>query len=142
MRHTVLALLLILAGITAHPIKAQADELTAGKQIKSIILEQIEALKRSDAAKAYSYAASAIKAQFPSPRDFIEMVRAGYQPLLTAQDIGFGRTVETDGTLFQEVWLSDTDGESWLGIYKLNQQQDGIWKINGVMLQKRQSTAS
>lgn len=141
MRYGLFALLFILIGITAHTDKARADETSPGDEIKTIILEQLNAFKQSDAAKAYSYAANAIKAQFPSPQVFFQMVRSGYGPLFSAREIGFGKTIEADEGFYQEVWLSDRNGDSWLGIYRMNQFQ-GDWKINGVLLKKSQSTAS
>ena len=54
----------------AVPARAANDVATA----QAIINSQVEAFGRDDAAKAYSYAAPAIRSLFPQPEMFLSMV--------------------------------------------------------------------
>ena len=54
------------------------DDVTAMKEVRDTISSQIDAFKKNDFNRAYTFAAPNIQAQFPSPEVFGLMVRKGY----------------------------------------------------------------
>ena len=104
-------------------------------QFRSIITGQIEAFRSDDGARAYGYAAPIIKQIFPSPEQFMAMVKQGYQPVYRPQSFAFGAT-ETDptGRPIQRVKIVGPDGLTYEAIYTMERQPDGSWQISGCRL--------
>jgi hypothetical protein len=77
------ALLLSLVG----PARA-ADDVAAAQ---GVILSQVEAFGRDDAAAAYSHAAPAIQEIFPQADIFMSMVRNSYAPVYRHKSLTLAR---------------------------------------------------
>jgi len=122
------ALLITLAG----PARA-ADDVAAAQ---GVILSQVEAFSRDDAAAAYSRAAPAIREIFPRADIFMSMVRNSYAPVYRHKSFDFGEARVSDGTIAQRVHIVDTDGVPWEALYTLELQPDGSVKITGCVLLK------
>lgn len=126
---------LALAGLltTTAPPVARADD--AG-DIQTAISGQLQAFKTGDDAAAYSYAAPNIQRMFPSRAAFMAMVEGGYAPVFRSSNAVFGK-MSAEGTGFrQEVYLTDTAGQSYIASYTLERQPDGSVKITGCALRK------
>lgn len=129
----VLALFMVLAAV-AGPVRAQSGEDTAAIQL--VIASQIRAFRQDDAASAYSYAAPNVKALFPTPEIFMEMVRTGYGAVYRPQAFDFGPLDSADGQWVQPVKLIGPDGSPLVAIYIMEKQPGGDWKIAGVYMLK------
>src|SRR5258708_17051046 len=81
-----LFLLAILLLSLAAPARA-ADDVAAAQ---GVILSQVEAFSRDDAAAAYSHAAPAIQEIFPRADIFMSMVRTLYAPAYRHKSFDFG----------------------------------------------------
>ncbi len=104
--------------------------------IRGIIQDQIEAFKRDDAARAFSYAAPALQNMFGSQERFMAMVKEGYKPVYRPRSYAMGEFKDTpDGTSLS-VQIQDLEGMEWVAIYTLEQQPDGTWRISGCFLAK------
>jgi hypothetical protein len=126
------ALLLLLAGTLAP---AAADPATTDPQI--IIDKQIRAFLADDYSEAYSHAAPNVRMVFPDIDSFMGMVKGGYDPVYRPKTWDFARErTEADGTVYQEVLITDRNNANWAALYSLKQQPDGSWKITGVALRK------
>jgi hypothetical protein len=121
----------ILLGLGA-PSRA-ADDVAAAQ---SVILSQVEAFGRDDAAAAYSYAAPAIREMFPQADIFMYMVQHSYPPVYRHKSFEFGEARVADGRVAQRARIVDQEGETWEAFYTLEQQPDGSLKIIGCMLLK------
>jgi hypothetical protein len=110
--------------------------------ISGIITSQIEAFKRDDSAAAFTHAAPIIKQQFQSDTAFIEMVKRGYQPVYRPRSYEFVELKETNLGLTQTVRITDSMGEVWNALYRVEKQSDGSWKISGVWLFKLPQTGT
>lgn len=102
--------------------------------IRSVISEQLKALKAGDAAKAMSFAAPGIRSQFGTPQNFIAMVRNGYVPLLAARYTEFLGGSVADGSVIQPLRLIAPDNAVLVALYTMEKQKDGRWKITGCVL--------
>lgn len=106
--------------------------------IQTIIRAQIEAFKRDDAVRAFSFAAPNIRQVFQTPERFIEMVKTGYVQIYRPLKVEFGPASRSLGTLQQVrqiVNLVGLDGKKAVAYYLMERQQDGSWKIGGVQLE-------
>lgn len=104
--------------------------------IRGIIQDQIEAFKRDDAARAFSYATPALQNMFGSQERFMAMVKEGYKPVYRPRSYTMGEFKDTpDGTSLS-VQIQDLEGMDWVAIYTLEQQPDGTWRISGCFLAK------
>src|SRR5229473_3988716 len=125
-----LAILLISLAATARA----ADDVAAAQ---GVILSQVEAFSRDDAAAAYSHAAPAIQEIFPQADIFMSMVRNSYPPVYRHKSFDFGEARVSDGTIAQRVHIVDADGIPWEALYTLELQPDGSVKITGCVVLKR-----
>lgn len=106
--------------------------------IQAIISAQIEAFKKDDAVRAFSYASPGIRQVFQTPERFIEMVRSGYAQIYRPLKVEFGPASRSLGTLQQirqVVNLVGLDGKKAVAYYLMERQTDGSWKIAGVQLE-------
>lgn len=128
-----LASLLMICAIGIAQAQSPADR----AQIEAVISSQLEAFSADDAARAYSFAAPAIRRMFPDEQRFIGMVQNGYPPVHRSEAHTFGSLVQAPEGVVQEVFIRDRSGEDWVAIYTMEQQPDGSWLIAGCRLLRR-----
>ncbi len=102
--------------------------------VAAVISRQLEAFRRNDGATAYAQAAPIARRRFPTVAIFMRMVRRGYAPLYRARNVRFGRLLQDDGAVLQEVFLTGPKGRRHLALYQMQRQPGGAWKIAGVVL--------
>jgi hypothetical protein len=116
--------------------RALAASETDQSAIRGIIQDQIEAFKRDDAVRAFSYATPALQNMFGSQERFMAMVKEGYKPVYRPRSYTMGEFKDTpDGTSLS-VQIQDLEGMDWVAIYTLEQQPNGTWRISGCYLAK------
>ena len=130
MRFAVLLVLTLLC--FAGPVRAADDVANA----QSVIRAQEQALGRSDAAAAWSYASPAIKKLFPQADIFMSMVQNSYAPVWRHKSFEFGEARTEGHWVAQRVHIVDENGEAWEAMYTLEQDADGSFKITGCSLLK------
>lgn len=114
-----------------------ADGLSAADQedIRVVIRGQLAAFQADDAAKAFSFAAPAIRQQFGNnPQKFLEMVKIGYQPVYRPRSVLFGELKMVGDVMVQEMYIIDQNGRSLVALYTMERQADGNWRIAGCVL--------
>ena len=112
---------------------AFADESgTAMKEVRDTISSQIDAFKKNDFNRAYTFAAPNIQAQFPSPEVFGLMVRKGYPIIWRPKSFKFTEFKDLGNRFIQRVLFQSNSGslESYDYILEKN---DNAWKIAGVL---------
>jgi hypothetical protein len=124
---------LLLLALFAFAAPARADDVA---NAQSVIRAQEQALGRSDAAAAYSYAAPAIRKLFPQAEIFMDMVQNSYAPVWRHKSFEFGEGRTEGKWVAQRVHIVDEDGEAWEAMYTLEQEADGSFKITGCSLLK------
>jgi hypothetical protein len=126
------ALLLALA-----PFLAWAQPYLSGPDaaaVREVIEAQLDAFKRDDAQRAFSYAAPGIRQMFGTAENFVQMVRTSYPVVYRPRTVQFERFEVVDDEVFQPVRLTDAQGQAWLALYAMERQPDGTWRINGCQL--------
>ncbi len=119
----------------ALPLRAQADMEAADVQgIRRVIEQQIDAFKRDDGNRAFSFAAPAIRKIFPTAEIFMRMVRQKYQPVYRPRSFAFDALTRIDGRLVQPMRVVGPDGVPVTALYIMERQPDGSWKIGGCVL--------
>ena len=116
-----------------YALPAWADD---ASDAQAVISAQLGALRASDAAGAYGFAAPNIQRIFPSADIFMTMVQRGYPAVADARNVAFGPSKPEGVGLRQEVFLSDPQGQSWIATYTLERQPDGSMKITGCQMRK------
>ena len=130
---TVLVLVLVLA-LAPALAGAQAISDADARAVRSVIEAQLDAFKRDDAKRAFSYATAGIQDSFGSAERFMAMVREQYAVVYRPRSVSFEAPLMAGGDLVQPVHLTDGDGHAWLAIYPMAKQPDGTWRINGCHL--------
>ena len=102
--------------------------------IKSIISDQLAALRAGDGGKAFTYASPGIRQQFGRAETFLEMVRTAYAALIAARYDEFLEGAVIDGTVIQPLRLIGSDNTVRVALYTMEKQRDGGWKIAGCVL--------
>lgn len=128
--------LLIALLLFTVPVKAQKMQVTDTDRtaIRSVIEQQLAALRRDDADGAFAFASPGIRTQFGTAKNFLAMVRASYQPVYRPRSVVFEDITSVEGIPTQQVLLLSPDGEPVRALYLMEKQSDGTWKINGCYL--------
>jgi hypothetical protein len=129
MKYVVLFFALIMAHATAQ---AQSVE-----TFRPIIEQQLQAMAKDDNAGAWNQAAPSIQMLFPTPDDFMFMVRSQYPMVYRYKGYTFLEAgTDPSGRLFQHLRIQGEDGTFYDAIYFMQQQPDGSWKISGCVIAK------
>ena len=134
---TAVAMLAALVASATGP--ARADD---ASDIKAVVSGQLQAFRTGDKAAAYSYAAPSIKGMFPSADIFMTMVEQGYPPVFHSSNTVFGAPSAEGKGFRQEVYITDTDGKSWIASYTLERGEDGQFKITGCSIREGNDLAA
>lgn len=129
--------LLVAAGVLAASANVAADELGAADAgaIRGIIAAQLDAFRRDDGERAFSFASPGIRAMFRDPETFMRMVRGGYRPVYRPREVEFRSLGLEDGRWTQRVLLVGPDGMPVIARYIMERQPDGSWRIDGCVLE-------
>jgi hypothetical protein len=125
------ALLLALAPALA---RAQTISDADARAVRRVIEAQLDAFKRDDARRAFSYAAPGIRETFGTAEKFMAMVREQYAVVYRPRSVSFEAPLMAGEDLVQPVHLTDGDGHAWMAIYPMVKLPDGTWRINGCHL--------
>jgi hypothetical protein len=126
--------------VLVAPLMVHAED--PALQAQSVISEQIKALMRDDAEKAYSYASPDIRMMYPDKNAFLTMVQKNYEAVYHAGNYAFGRSKLVGGgeMRFQEVMITGPGGKDWTAIYEMRLMDDGSYKVNGVRMMKNSTS--
>lgn len=132
------------AGAWAQDIQRPSP--AARQAIVGTINAQLDAFRRDDGARAFSYATPALRRLFGTPENFMAMVRGGYQPVYRPRSVEFldARIVPEEGgaRTGQAVRFVGPDGRAVIAIYTMEQQPDGSWRIAAVQLIRTEELSS
>lgn len=130
------ALLLLLACQAAFAAGERGPTLPAAEwsAIRKVIGDQLSALKAGDGAKAMTFAAPRIQAQFATAENFLRMVRTAYAALLEARHTQFLEGAVIDNSVVQPLRLVLADDTVLVALYEMQKQPDGRWRIAGCVL--------
>jgi Domain of unknown function (DUF4864) len=121
------------------PLAAPAQSITAkdAAAVRTVIEAQIDAFRKDDAARAFSYATAGIRMTFGTPENFMEMVRSEYAVVYRPRSVAFEEPVRFgDDDIVQPVRLTDADGRAWVALYPMQRGPDGVWRTNGCQLRR------
>lgn len=125
MRRRWLVAALVLMAAAAH---AQSDEKAASEPV----LRQLEAFRRNDYDTAYTFASTEIRQLFDRPA-FERMVRDGYPEIADSVRARVaGRRIGADGHVYLLMKIRGANGRQIEALYDMI-QEDGAWRINGVV---------
>lgn len=132
MRRLLMLLVLVLlpAGAPAQEAPGPAE----AAAIRQVIEAQLDAFQRDAAGEAFGYASPAIRMKFGDPGNFMRMVRQGYEPVYRPREVQFRGLSMRRGQPTQEVFFVGPDGRAVLGLYLMERQPSGEWRIDGVIL--------
>jgi len=137
MRRALIATILVLA-LAPALAGAQAVSDADARAVRDVIEAQLDAFKRDDAARAFSYATPGIRATFGSAETFMAMVREQYAVVYRPRSVSFDAPMIAGVEMVQPVHMTDADGRAWLALYPMEKQPDGSWRINGCHLARLQ----
>src|SRR6185369_1035867 len=87
------------------PLAAIAQDLSKadGSAIHGVVQGQLDAFRRDDSDKAFSFAAPGIQSMYGSPDMFLEAVRQAYRPVYRPRKVEFRELRIMDGAVVQQV---------------------------------------
>ena len=134
MRRAFLALLLALAPLAANAQTVSAADAAA---VRKVIEAQIDAFRKDDGPRAFSYATDGIRLTFVTAENFMEMVRSQYAVVYRPRTVDFEAPIRVDDDeLVQPVRLTDAEGRAWIALYPMQRGSDGVWRTNGCQLRR------
>jgi len=128
---------ILLLALTPFAAGAQAVSAEDAAAVRKVIEAQLDAFRKDDAARAFSYATSGIRMTFGTPESFLEMVRTQYAVVYRPRTVDFDAPIPlADGELVQPVRLTDAEGRSWIALYPMQRGTDGVWRTGGCQLRR------
>jgi len=129
----------ILLVVIALSGTASAQQVTEGDPaakaaIQQVIESQIAAFQRDDGLTAFAHASDGIKALFGTPDRFMRMVETSYAQIYRPRSFEFRRLLMVREEPIQEVFFVGLDLTTMLALYRMEEQPDGSWRINGVLV--------
>jgi len=134
MRRLILRVAALLVLLAPGPGHGQSVSAADARAVRQVIQAQLDAFKRDDAARAFSYAAPGIRDTFGTPERFMAMVREQYAVVYRPRSVSFEEPLMAGEDLVQPVRMTDGYGHTWMAIYPMAKQPDGRWRINGCHL--------
>jgi len=125
-----LSLPLLAWGQAPSPAVSAAD----ARAIRKVIEAQLDAFRRDDAARAFSYATPGIRELFGTPETFMAMVKTSYPVVYRPRSVVFQAPAMEGSELVQLVRMTDADGHAWIARYPMLRDRKGAWRINGCQL--------
>lgn len=118
------------------PVGAKETKVTEqdGVLIRKVIAAQLDAFRKGDGERAYSYASPGIKQQFETPAQFFAAVKTAYDSVLVARSVVFEDLKQVMGVTTQPVLFLASNGDTVIGSYIMERQDNGDWKISGCYL--------
>ena len=125
-------LLVLFAFLLAGVRLAAAEEFTPAEvgAMRKTIEGQLDAFRRDDGVKAFSYASPSIQERFGTPQQFLQMVRQQYSAVYRPAAIAFLKPRSDGGIVVYPVQLTDQEGRVWMALYAM-QLHGKVWKISG-----------
>lgn len=122
-----------LAAVAQGPSVAPAD----AAAVRKVIEAQLDAFRKDDAERAFSYATEGIRLTFLTAQNFMEMVRSQYAVVYRPKSVEFLAPIySTKDYLVQPVRLTDGQGRAWIALYPMERGADGVWRTNGCQLRR------
>jgi hypothetical protein len=130
-----LACLFLFATVGTERARADYEPTEADwKSMRAVIQAQLDAFRQDKDELAFSYAAPGIREQFKTAENFMRMVKTGYAAVYRPTSVAFVDTSVEDGVPIHAVQFTDSTGAVWIGIYTMQRQPDGSWKVSGCVL--------
>lgn len=126
-----LALALLMLIVLAFATKAYDEDAQA---IRMAIESQLQAVSLDDAEMAFSFASASSRDQLGSPDDFMELIRHDFPMIYRHRQVVFEEPDIDVNHATQIVQLIDENNAVWIGIYRMQREKDGAWKIAGCQL--------
>ena len=123
-----------LAAALCLVVTAAPAEESAAPAIRDTIQSQIDAFLDDDVARAFTFASPGIQNIFRTPENFGRMVREGYPMVWRPESLRFLDLREVDGALWQKVLIEDAQGATHLLDYRMEPDEEGRWRIDGVQI--------
>jgi hypothetical protein len=123
--------------LAAAPLLAWGQPYLSGPDaaaVREVIEAQLDAFRRDDAQRAFSFAAPDIRSQFGTAENFMAMVRASYAVVYRPSSVKFETFQIIDDQVVQPVRLADAQGQQWVAFYVMQRQPDSSWRIAGCQL--------
>lgn len=127
------AVVLLLGALFSSAVFAGGEN-AADAAIKQVINHQLAAFSDDDAQRAFSYASPGIRRGFASAEAFLSLVHQRYPAVYEASTVRFRERVSHPGFEVQRVQFIGPQGGYWNALYRMEQLQDGQWRIGGVVL--------
>jgi len=134
---SIIAGLLLVTFIAGDPARSQdmvAGDPVARTAIVKVIQAQVAAFQLDDGEAAFQLASPGIRAHFGSSARFMQMVKSSYRSVYRPRSVEYRRLLIIRGEPIQEVFFVGLDLATSLVLYRMEQQEDGTWLINGVLV--------
>ncbi len=114
----------------------QAQSAEDAGAFRTVISAQVAAFRADTWERAFSFASPSIRAAFGSASRFRSMVLSGYEAVARPRVFEFEEALTVNGQPAQPVFVIGPDGVAKRALYFMERQEDGSWKIDGVILRE------
>lgn len=127
-------LLIGLCGFWTHAAAIDTISAADAVAIHDAVRTQMNALSNDDADGAFELTTQEKRHLIGSSDRFLRMMKEEYNPLYRHLGVIFSSPEIVDGDAVQVVRVTDGAGKVWLAVFWMQQEGDGVWKIDGCHL--------
>ncbi|MBL8644259.1 MAG: DUF4864 domain-containing protein [Rhodospirillaceae bacterium] len=109
--------------------------------IRRVIEQQLDAIRKDDAERAFSFASPNIRRAFRDADTFMALVMKDYAPMRRWQAATFLDLRTYEGHYVQRVKLTDNKGASSVANYALIKAATGEWWVAGVAMEDKDAAS-
>jgi hypothetical protein len=132
---------MILPFLAALIVACPARTEESAESIQAVIVAQLQAFQANDLSAAFAHASPDIQSKFGTPETFGRMVATGYPMIWRPESYEMLDFRHASMGPIQTVSFQDAQGRFFEAAYGMR-QVDGVWRINGVYLQRSAGVGS
>ena len=108
---------------------------------KDIVSLHLQAIRNRDAHEVWHYTSGEFRGKFRSPRAALAEVKKSKKALYNHLSFDFVETIRHDETLIEKIELITRSGRRVIAFFKLEKDDEGMWKIDHITLLQPDSQA-
>ena len=124
---------LILCVAVGHAAAQQAQPSVA-HAVTQVVQSQLNAFAQDDAETAFKLSTASTRQLIGTPNELLSVIKHKFAPIYRHSKAIFAKPEIINRSALQIVHLTDADNLVWIAIYQVEQEADGIWRVDGCQL--------
>ncbi|MDQ9171671.1 DUF4864 domain-containing protein [Oxalobacteraceae bacterium R-40] len=127
-------LLSFILGLAVGHAAAQEAHGSVAQAVTQVVRSQLNAFAEDDAETAFKLSTASTRQLIGTPDGLLSVIKHKFTPIYRHRKAMFSEPEIINRSALQIVHLTDADNLVWIAIYQVEQEADGIWRVDGCQL--------